>query len=87
MVVDDECILAIEGQGADGLFEGVGIDRGGERAAAIYTRTVTAKLNDIDPETWLADVLRSINDHPASRIDELLAWNWKKPAADNAEAV
>ena len=50
-------------------------------AAAIYTLIATAKLNDIDPEAWLADVLRRINDHPASRLDELLPWNWKaRPA-------
>ncbi len=54
-----------------------GSDRGGERAAAIYTLIATAKLNDIDPEAWLADVLRRINDHPASRLGELLPWNWK----------
>jgi transposase len=54
-----------------------GSDRGGERAAAIYTLIVTAKLNDIDPEAWLADVLRRIADHPASRLDELLPWTWK----------
>ena len=54
-----------------------GSDRGGERAAAIYTLIATAKLNDIDPEAWLADVLRRINDHPASTLDELLPWNWK----------
>ncbi len=56
-----------------------GSDRGGERAAAIYTLIATAKLNDVDPEAWLADVLRRINDHPASRLDELLPWNWRKP--------
>jgi transposase len=55
-----------------------GSDRGGERAAAIYTLIATAKLNDIDPEAWLVDVLRRINDHPASRLDELLPWNWTK---------
>src|SRR5204863_5245629 len=54
-----------------------GSDRGGERAAAIYTLIASAKLNDIDPEAWLADVLRRINDHPASRLPELLPWNWK----------
>jgi hypothetical protein len=58
-----------------------GSDRGGERAAAMYSLIVTAKLNDIDPQAWLADVLRRINDHPASRLDELLPWNWKaRPA-------
>jgi transposase len=54
-----------------------GSDRGGERAAAIYSLIATAKLNDVDPEAWLADVLRRINDHPASKLDELLPWKWK----------
>ena len=53
-----------------------GSDRGGERAAAIYTLIATAKLNGIDPRAWLADVLRRIADHPVSRLDELLPWNW-----------
>src|SRR5213075_2291214 len=51
-----------------------GSDRGGERAAAIYTLIGTAKLNGIDPQAWLADVLRRIADHPASRLHELLPW-------------
>jgi transposase len=55
-----------------------GSDRGGERAAAIYSLVATAKLNDVDPEAWLSDVLRRINDHPASRLAGLLPWNWKK---------
>jgi hypothetical protein len=54
-----------------------GSDRGGERAAAMYTLIGTAKLNGIDPQAWLADVLRRIADHPASRLHELLPWNWK----------
>jgi transposase len=54
-----------------------GSDRGGERAAAIYTLIATAKLNDINPQAWLADVLNRIADHPASRLDELLPWHWK----------
>ncbi len=54
-----------------------GSDEGGRRAAAIYTLINTAKLNDIDPQAWLADVLHQINDHPAKHIDELLPWNWK----------
>ena len=47
----------------------------------------TAKLNDIDPEAWLADSLRRINDHPASRLHELLPWNWKKPVIGEAAAA
>ena len=54
-----------------------GSDRGGERAAAMYTLITTAKLNDVDPQAWLADVLCRIADHPASRLDELLPWNWR----------
>ena len=54
-----------------------GSDRGGERAAAMYSLIVTAKLNDVDPRAWLADVLARIADHPASRLHELLPWNWK----------
>jgi hypothetical protein len=37
----------------------------------------TCKLNDVDPQAWLADVLARLPDHPASRIAELLPWNWK----------
>jgi transposase len=53
-----------------------GSDRGGERAAAIYSLITTAKLNDVDPRAWLADVLARINDHPAARLVDLLPWNW-----------
>ena len=55
-----------------------GSDRGGERAAAMYTLIATAKLNGVDPRAWLADVLARIADHPASRLDELLPWHWKR---------
>jgi transposase len=63
-----------------------GSDRGGERAAAIYTLIATAKLNDINPQAWLADVLARIADHPASRLDGLLPWHWKA-AQDQAIAA
>lgn len=53
-----------------------GSDRGGERAAAMYSLIVTAKMNDIDPQAWLADVLARIADHPVQKLDELLPWNW-----------
>jgi transposase len=55
----------------------VGSDQGGQRAAAIYTLIETAKLNDIDPLAWLADVLARLQDHPAKRLGELLPWNAK----------
>lgn len=56
-----------------------GSDRGGQRAAAMYSLIVTAKMNDIDPQAWLADILARLPSHPAHRIDELLPWNWKSP--------
>ena len=54
-----------------------GSDRGGERAAFMYTLIETAKLNDVDPQAWLADVLARIADTPLNRLDELLPWNWR----------
>ena len=42
----------------------------------MYSLIVTAKMNDVDPQAWLADVLARIADHPANRLDELLPWNW-----------
>jgi transposase len=53
-----------------------GSDEGGRRAAALYTLIATAKLNDIDPQVWLADVLARVLDYPAKRIGNLLPWNW-----------
>jgi transposase len=58
-----------------------GSDRGGERAAVMYTLIQTARLNDVDPQAWLADVLARINDHNVQRLDQLLPWNWKTTAA------
>ena len=52
-----------------------GSDSGGERAAAIYTLTETAKLNGIDPEDYLTKVLACIADYPVKRVHELLPWN------------
>ena len=63
-----------------------GSDRGGERAAAIYSLIATAKLNAIDPQAWLADVLCRIADQPVSRLHELLPWHWIKPEHQAAAA-
>jgi transposase len=63
-----------------------GSDRGGERAAAIYTLIETAKLNGIDPQAWLADVLARLLDHPAKHIDQLLPWRWTASAKISAAA-
>jgi hypothetical protein len=54
-----------------------GSERGGDRAAFMYTLIVTAKMNDIDPRAWMADVLARLPDMPVSRLPELLPWNWK----------
>jgi transposase len=53
-----------------------GSERGADRAAVMATLIMTAKLNDVDPQAWLADVLARINDHAIHRLDELLPWNW-----------
>ncbi len=55
----------------------VGSDRGGERAAMMYSLIHTCRLNEVDPLAWLTDVLARIADLPQSRLHELLPWNWK----------
>jgi transposase len=64
-----------------------GSDRGGQRAAAMYSLIVTAKMNGVDPQAWLADVLARIAEHPAHRIDELLPWNWQPPSVPSRQAA
>ena len=64
-----------------------GSDRGGERAAAMYSLIATAKLNGVDPRAWLADVLGRIADHPASRLHELLPRQWSSPREDRSLAA
>jgi transposase len=63
-----------------------GSDRGGDRAAAMYSLIITARLNDVDPRAWLADVLARIADHPASRLNELLPWHWREAREGTAAA-
>src|SRR5437899_7605633 len=58
-----------------------GSDGGGESAAAMYSLIGTAKLNGLDPESYLRDVLSRIADHPINRIEELLPWNVAAEAA------
>jgi transposase len=64
-----------------------GSDRGGERAALMYSLIVTAKMNDIDPQAWLADVLGRIAEHPVQELDELLPWNWRRLPAQSSQAA
>ena len=64
-----------------------GSERGADRAAVMATLIMTAKLNDIDPQAWLADVLARINDHKIHDLAALLPWNWRKPTPSCAEAA
>jgi transposase len=69
-----------------------GSDRGGERAAAMYSLIETAKLNGLDPQAYLRDVLARLPDHPAKRVAELLPWNWnlapgRGPGRDDLEGI
>ena len=57
-----------------------GSDRGGERAAVIYSLITTARLNGVDPQAWLADVLGRLAAHPVHELDKLMPWNWTPPA-------
>jgi len=92
----DDGRLALDNNPAERALRGVAIgrknylfagsDRGGERAAAMYSLIETAKLNDINPEAYLRDVLTRIADHPMKRIVDLLPWNWH-PVAAVAEAA
>jgi transposase len=63
-----------------------GSDRGADRAAAMTTLIMTAKLNDVDPLAWLADVLARIADMPQQKLAELLPWNWQSTATHPAAA-
>ena len=58
-----------------------GSDRGGERAAIMLTLIQTARLNDVDPQAWLADVLARIADHKIADLAALLPWNWRRPTS------
>ena len=68
----DRALRAVALGSKNWLF--AGSDDGGERAAAIYTLLGTAKLNDLNPESYLRYVLERIADHPINQIDELLPW-------------
>lgn len=64
-----------------------GSERGGDRAAFMYTLIVTAKMNGIDPQAWLADVLARLPDIKVSRVPELLPWNWTPQSALSRKAA
>jgi transposase len=83
----DDGRLCVSNNAAERAMRGVAIgrknwtfagsDRGGDRAAAIYTLIETAKLNGVDPQAWLADVLARMADHANRDLHELLPWNWR----------
>ena len=56
----------------------VGSEAGGRAAAIAYTLIETAKLNDVDPEAWLADTIARTPDYKITKVDELLPWNWNR---------
>ena len=90
----DEGRICISNNAAERALRGIalgrkswlfcGSDRGGQRAAVMYSLIVTAKMNGVDPQAWLADILARIADHPAHRLDDLLPWRW---AASQASTV
>ncbi|EAQ02572.1 hypothetical protein OB2597_17687 [Pseudooceanicola batsensis HTCC2597] len=61
-----------------------GSERGGDRAAFMYSLIVTAKMNDVDPQAWLADVLARLPEITASRVPDLLPWNWQSSERSKA---
>jgi transposase len=68
----------------EGRFNWItGADTGAETLARAMTVIETAKLNGLDPQAYLADILDRIHDHKINRLDELLPWNWKPMAAVN----
>jgi transposase len=93
----DDGRLEIDNNAAERAMRGValgrknwlfaGSDAGGERAAAIYSLIGTAKLNGIDPEAWLRDVLGRLATHPARRIVDLLPWEWARVRHEPAIAA
>ena len=64
----------------------VGSDRGGQRAAMMFSLFGTARLNGVDPLAWFTDVLTRIADIPQSRLHELLPWNWKAAQQPKVDA-
>jgi transposase len=93
----DDGSIEIDNNAAERALRGVGLgrknymfmgsDAGGERAAAIYSLVETAKLNGLDPQAYLHDVLGRIAEHPINRIEELLPWNIGRCDEDQRSAA
>ena len=92
----DDGRLALDNNPAERALRGVAIgrknylfagsDAGGRRAAVMYSLIESAKLNGINPQLYLADLLTRIADHPARQIANLLPWNWQPVVTDRAAA-
>lgn len=92
----DDGRLALDNNPAERALRGVAIgrknwlfagsDAGGRRAAAMYSLIESAKLNGLNPQLYITDLLARIADHPARHIADLLPWNWRPPVADRAAA-
>ena len=80
--------MATESSGGDGhlIYLFMGSASGGRAAAIAYTLIETARLNDVDPQAWLAHVLDRIPDYKINHIDELLPWNTALLAVPEADA-
>jgi transposase len=64
-----------------------GSDEGGRRAAILYTLIGTARLNGVDPQAWLTDVIARIAEYPINRIDDLLPWSWANNQPGHSRAA
>ena len=92
----DDGRLALDNNPAERALRGIAIgrknwlfagsDAGGRRAAAMYSLIESAKLNGLNPQLYITDVLTRIADHPARQIAELLPWNWQPAVPDRAAA-
>jgi transposase len=91
----DDGRVCLNNNAAESAFRGIALggktwlfassDRGGEWAAFMYGLITTDRLNDVDPQAWLADALARIAGTPASLLDDLMPWNWR-PAAGRLAA-
>ncbi|MGH1483821.1 MAG: IS66 family transposase [Geminicoccales bacterium] len=64
-----------------------GSDRGAENAATIMTIIETAKLNQLNPQAYIADLLNRLPDHKINRLDDLAPWNWQPSSAEESKAA